>query len=198
MLMSLFSMGRSVIPVPLYVFLAPHLVRKRTLDTPDRRFMEEEILPCFRSADVKRVLFVGCRWYTRGYGEWFSGTQKEYWTTDIERRSAAWGARNRHIVCDVRCIDRYVASHFFDVVILNGVFGFGLDDNISMNKSLVAIHHVLSANGLLLIGWNRGLVPDPSSLGDLPVLFDHKSVLSLPRRKEFKNSPHVYDFFVAI
>ena len=42
------------------------------LDTEDRRILEQTILPFFAArSEFRRVLFVGCDWYTNSYRELF-------------------------------------------------------------------------------------------------------------------------------
>ncbi|HVK06914.1 MAG TPA: hypothetical protein VM490_25835, partial [Armatimonadaceae bacterium] len=53
------------------------------LETEDRRLLEQVILPDLaRRAELRRVLFVGCAWYTESYERFFPG--REYWTLDLD------------------------------------------------------------------------------------------------------------------
>ncbi len=49
----------------------------------DRRLLEKKILPHLATLPTcRRVLFIGCDWYTRGYRKFFA--QQEYWTLDFD------------------------------------------------------------------------------------------------------------------
>jgi SAM-dependent methyltransferase len=157
--------------------------------------MEERIFPCLKSADFSRILFIGCKWYTAHYKDFFRDTGIEYWTTDIDQSSSVWGAKNKHITCDVQELDKHFPLHSFDAVLSNGVFGWGVNDLETMNHTVTAIERVLKQDGTLLVGWNPGMIPDPRNLTTIIDLFEHESKLSLPERKSFED--HVYDFFTS-
>lgn len=158
--------------------------------------MTRSILPALASAQVKRVLFVGSRPYTAHYGKQLTRAAIDYWTTDIDPEAANWGEKDHHIVCDIAKIDDVCAPESFDAVLLNGVFGFGVDENSEMNRTIEAIARILCPKGILLIGWNTQKTPDPTELQEVHLHFHRKSMLSLPQRKTFVNSDHVYDWLV--
>jgi SAM-dependent methyltransferase len=129
------------------------------LHSDDRRVLESIIFPYFISRPAyHRVLFVGCDWYTAGYPALFR--ENEFWTIDIDPRHRRYGSR-RHIVDSVT----HLASHFedgtFDLIIFNGVIGYGLNDQDQMEEAFGAIEHCLRSGGILLIGWNQvsGMMP---------------------------------------
>jgi hypothetical protein len=177
-----------------------HYVAVRALGgLPERRYLEESILPTLARAGFRRILFVGCRRYTRHYGRYFDGGSTEYWTADCDAAAAIWGAPGRHLTCDIRAIRAHVPAGFFDVVLLNGVFGFGVNDEPSMNETLAAIHDVLAPGGRLMVGWDKSLVPDPAGLSSMGQLFRQKPIEPLPAHTSFpENLEHVYDFFAAL
>ena len=62
---------------------------------PDRTLLETAILAKLaREADVARVLFVGCDWYTKFYHRMFR--DKTYWTLDIDPEKRRFGAARHH------------------------------------------------------------------------------------------------------
>src|SRR5437016_9620758 len=92
----------------------------------DRRVLEKIILPYFQSRnDIKNVLFIGCDWYTRGYKKFFRG--KTYWTMDLNPEQRKYGSR-LHIVDSVARASTHFDQGQLDLIICNGVYGFGLDD----------------------------------------------------------------------
>jgi CelD/BcsL family acetyltransferase involved in cellulose biosynthesis len=163
----------------------------------DRQYMRKNILPALAAAKIQRVLFVGCQVYTARYGKQLTQAAIDYWTTDIEPGAAIWGERDHHIVGNIAQIDNVCAAESFDVVLLNGVFGHGVDDESEMNQSITAIARILRPSGKLLIGWNSlKNHPDPIRLKAVTTHFRHDSVLSLPARKTFLNTDHVYDWLI--
>jgi SAM-dependent methyltransferase len=165
---------------------------------PDRRYLEDQILPRVAASRFSRVLFVGCRRYTRSYGRCFDGTPTEYWTADYDPRASRFGEPGRHLICDIRAIASRVPCGSFDAVILNGVFGFGVDDAAAMEETVAAIHAILTPGGRLLVGWNQGLTPDPAELPAMRRLFRRQAMEPLPAHESFPEPyRHVYDFFAA-
>jgi SAM-dependent methyltransferase len=165
----------------------------------DRRYLTESILPALVTSSVKRFLFVGCKEYTARYGKRFTRAGVDYWTTDIDPAAAIWGQKDHHIVCDIAMIDEVYPAESFDAVLLNGVLGDGVDEESVMNRTLTAIAHILRPNGMLLIGWNSDKKhPDPTEIEAVSMYFRREPVLSLPLRKTFPDTDHVYDWLVKI
>ena len=109
------------------VELAVDALRGRPMHrrAPDRTLLERHILPAYaRREDVRRVLFVGCARYTAHYGRLFD--HAEYWTMDAVPRNRRWGAP-RHIRDRLERLDRHVTPGYFDLIVCNGVLGWGLN-----------------------------------------------------------------------
>lgn len=122
------------------------------LHTDDRRVLEGVVLPYFAARpDVARVLFVGCDWYTRGCERLFAG--REYWTIDKDERQRIFGAR-RHVTDRLAELGRYFEGGSLDLMICNGVVGWGLDDREEAQRSFAACHTALRTGGVLVLGWN--------------------------------------------
>jgi hypothetical protein len=118
----------------------------------DRLLLEETILPYFsRDTAVQKVLFVGCSAYTQRYKDLFRN--QEYWTIDPKRVKQKYGSE-RHIVDSITNIGKYVVKNYFDVVIMNGVIGFGLNRIGDIEHAIDACYEVLASTGILLVGWN--------------------------------------------
>ncbi|HSF34221.1 MAG TPA: class I SAM-dependent methyltransferase [Candidatus Tectomicrobia bacterium] len=122
------------------------------LTSHDRSILTEVILPYFAQHTVfQKILFVGCSAYTQRYEELFKG--KEYWTIDPKQVKRKYGSK-RHIVDSVTNIGRYVARRYFDVIIMNGVIGFGLNHIGDIEPAIDACYEALASEGILLVGWN--------------------------------------------
>jgi hypothetical protein len=122
------------------------------ISSPDRLMLEGTILPYFaHSPSVHKVLFVGCSAYTRRYEAIFNS--QEYWTIDPKRVKRKYGSA-RHIVDSISNIGGYVVHEYFDVIILNGVIGYGLNRISAIGQAIDACHAALASDGILLLGWN--------------------------------------------
>jgi hypothetical protein len=90
-----------------------------------------------------------------------------------------------------------VAHLTFDVVIYNGILGFGINTVPDALKALESMSKIAEPSALLLIGWNPGLTSDaeitvmrprltPAMLGALPqdVLFAARGIQKHPHRYE--------------
>jgi SAM-dependent methyltransferase len=119
----------------------------------DRRWLEQRWLPHNAArADVRSMLFVGVRWYTRHYPTLLPG--RRFVTLDIDPRAARHGNGRDHLVGDVREVARLLPAASIDSVVLNGVFGWGLDDPAGLDRALHGLADVLRPRGELLFGWN--------------------------------------------
>ena len=164
--------------------------------TPDRRILEDTIIPFFVARGVERVLFVGTDWFTKHYDRLFAAS--EYWTIEIEPGRRKFGA-TRHIVDSVEHLDRHFPKAHFDLILCNGVYGWGLDDRASCERAFQRCYECLRERGVLVLGWNE--VPEHCP-------FPLESVQSLAQFARLEDSPlgawryaaqtpsrHVYDFY---
>jgi len=170
------------------------------IEAPDREELEQRILPWLASHEgVRRVLFVGVGPYTKHYEQLFRGS--EYWTIDVDRSRRRFGAGRRHVVGSIVELDRWFANGTFDLVVANGILGFGLDDRHEIEAAFAQVRRALRDGGLLLLGWDdnpprrpvfpeqiealRAFRPFPASLYG-----SWRHVTETPYRK-------TYDFYVA-
>jgi len=162
------------------------------LRRPSRLFLEQEVLPQL-SRDYRKVLFVGTASYTYHYEKIFRPGQ--YTTIDSNPGTAVWGAAE-HIVAPIQEIGSHCPKHAFDCVVINGVFGFGIEDTGSMLATVRALHDVLRPDGFLVVGWNNDRHADLATLGVFSPLFAPSDSPPWGRRRTFPPETHVYDFFV--
>ena len=160
----------------------------------DRSYFRRTILPAIPAGGFRKALFVGVRGYTRSYERWFREAGIEFWTSDIDPAAQRYGAKGRHAVADVRDLDQTFLPGSFDLVILNGVFGWGVNEPQGMQQTLRAIAHVLQPNGMLLVGWNHDRSPDPTDMAMLEN-FEVAAPGGLPARKAFPDVTHVYSWY---
>ena len=120
--------------------------------TEDRRVLEQVILPEYASRlSISRILFVGCAAYTQPYGRFFRN--REYWTIDPVERRRRYGS-DRHIVDTLQNLGGHVAPEYFDLIVCNGVLGWGLNTPADADAALTACFTHLRPGGELLLGWN--------------------------------------------
>jgi hypothetical protein len=162
----------------------------------DRRYFSKAIFPALARRGLKRLLFVGVRGYTARYRKAFEAAEIEFWTCDIDPEAARHGAPGRHRTADACRLDQTFSSGFFDCVIMNGVFGWGVDAPEDMDRALVAAHAVLASRGVLLLGWNSDRSPDPNTLPAIR-FFEPIGFGDLPARKTFADVTHVYAWYQA-
>jgi hypothetical protein len=128
------------------------LLEPTRITSDDRFILEEVILPYFaKDTRCQKVLFVGCAAYTQWYEEIFQ--HQEYWTIDPKRVKQKYGSK-RHLIDSIARIRRYVTNDYFDVIVINGVIGFGLNHISDIEPAIDACYEVLARQGILLIGWN--------------------------------------------
>lgn len=174
------------------------LGRPTPLQAPDRTVLETIIFPYFHFLpEVQSVLFVGCDWYTRHYEEaYFAG--KEYWTIDPAPAARKFAGR-RHAVAPLEDLERHFPPERFDLIVCNGVFGYGLDGLQQCEAAFRQCHSRLRAGGYLVVGWDD--VPERS-----PVPMEAIASLKAFQRLEFpplgtwrylSRTPyrHTFDFY---
>jgi hypothetical protein len=169
------------------------------LDTPDRRILEDGILPWYAGReDIRSILFVGCGWYTSHYGkEYFAA--KEFWTIDPSRFRARFGAA-RHVTASLEALDRHFPEGYFDLILCNGVFGFGLDGREECELAFERCRRHLREGGELVLGWDD--VPErrpfpPEGLDSLKKLRrNDASCCKTWRCRTDTAYRHVFDFYV--
>ncbi len=143
----------------------------------------------------RRVLDIGREPYGAFYNEFYAG--RELWTIDWDLAKARFGAPN-HVVDDVANLRFHFPSAYFDFVLMNGVFGWGLNQKASIEQAFAAIRAVLRPTGLFVLGWNNtpDLVPVP--LAQVAALQDFTPYHFPPlRATSFKcaTCEHTYSFF---
>jgi len=137
------------------------------IESADRTLLEQELLAGY-AADpaLGTLLFVGCEWYTRHYAALFDPDRGRFRTIDIDPAKARHGAAG-HIVAPLQDAAAHLAPASVDVIVCNGVYGFGIDERGELARAFAASHAVLRPGGALLLGWNDvpALAPfDPSEV----------------------------------
>lgn len=166
---------------------------------PDRRHLERVVLPAVAAARYRRVLFVGVSRVpdTRDYPTRFGLGRTEFWTLDADPSAAAWGGP-RHRTGDVRDLGLLFPPEHFGAVLLNGVFGWGVDTPADQDAAVRQCRLASEAGGLLVVGWNTGRCADPATLPALRAGYRPVPLAGWPPRVTFPNATdHVLDTYAA-
>lgn len=187
-----------VLPGPLRSRAVPAVGGWAMRRVPDRRFLERRVLPHAASLRPSRVLFVGISRVpdTRHYERDHDWGGAEFWTMDIRPEAARWGS-SRHRVGDVRKAGEYFGTEWFDCVILNGVFGWGLDDDDDQEHALAECRAISRPGSLFVLGWNASKARDPRQMAAVASSFDEYRAPGLPSRSSFRGTDHVIDLLTA-
>jgi SAM-dependent methyltransferase len=164
----------------------------------DRNVLEEIIFPhALTYIDPKTILDIGREDYQAFYNAFFEN--RELWTLDYDPKHAEFGAEGgRHITDNVLNIKKYFNDNYFDLIIINGVLGWGLDKKKEVEKTFADISAILKPGGLLVIGWNDfedKKVIKPTMIESLSTLIPYK--IKPLKGSEFKcvNGEHTYNFY---
>jgi len=166
------------------------------LRSSPRRCLEYRILPyIYAHREYQNILFVGVAGCTVHYEDYLSH-KKNLWTIDLDPEKAVSGMKGRHFVDSIENIDKYFWDGQLDAVIMNGVYGWGLDDETALDNSLKKIFRALRPGGLLVFGWDKTPKHDPIGLDDRPHFSDYKDFDIFGRsRIELDNKHHhIYSF----
>jgi SAM-dependent methyltransferase len=131
--------------------------------TEDRRVLEQVIFAHYTAlAEVRTVLFVGCESYTEHYERsFFAG--HNYWTIEVDPGRRRFGGK-RHVTGRLEQLGQHFPRGFFDLIVCNGVYGWGLDLAKDCETALSECHACLADNGHLIFGWNDIPRWDPAPL----------------------------------
>jgi len=176
-----------------------HLLRRPDpLHTCDRAVLERVIFRHYaEAADIRSVLFVGCDWYTRHYPRAYFRS-KNYWTLDCDPRARKFGAR-QHLTAPLQALGEHLPPAYFDLILCNGVYGYGLSSKEQCELAFAACYRGLRGGGHLILGWDDIPERSPVPLEELRslALFDKHRFDPLGTWRYLTDTPyrHTYDFY---
>lgn len=145
----------------LYGRLQPPSRRLRS----DARFVLERVIfpEVYADPSVKSILFVGVGPYTSWYPTVFrTRPGLRFSTIDSDPQRARWGARRAHRVGWFESLaDDKSSRGAYDLVLANGLFGFGTDSDEANAAVIDTAHVVLRPGGRLLVGYGDEGTFDP-------------------------------------
>lgn len=138
------------------------------IHSEDRRILERVIFPYFSKEDEAQIILsVGCEFYTRHYSQLI--TCAEFWTMEPDPAKARWAATH-HIEDKLENLHHHAKPSYFDVIVCNGVYGWGLNDRESCEIAFNNCFNCLRPGGALIIGWNDVPERRPFPLDELHAL----------------------------
>jgi hypothetical protein len=169
----------------------------KRISTHDRLILEKIILPHLAAmGSYEKILFVGCSAYTQWYREFFNN--REYWTIDPIDMKRRYGS-DRHVVDSIINVRKHVEKDYFDVILMNGVIGFGLNQMGDIERAVDACYEVLARQGILLVGWNDTRRRTPVDLRSIHALGKFREYYFEPLQAcHFRAdgaSRHTYSFY---
>jgi hypothetical protein len=169
------------------------------MKTEDRRVLEQVIFPYFKCLPPRAsILFVGCDWYTKHYERtYFPGSN--YWTIDPWPRARKFAGR-QHLVAPLERLDEHFPEGYFDLIVCNGVYGFGLDAREQLERAFALCHSRLAAQGYFLFGWDDIPARTPVPLQEIQSLarFQRFTFPAFGSWHYTTDTPyrHTYDFYL--
>jgi hypothetical protein len=119
----------------------------------DRRVLERIIFPAYAcDPAIRTVLFVGCEFYTEHYARDYFANHN-YWTLEPDPTRKHFGAP-LHVTARLEQLGQHFPAGFFDLIVCNGVYGWGLNRAEDCEQALAQCHACLCVGGHLLFGWN--------------------------------------------
>jgi SAM-dependent methyltransferase len=197
------SKWKIIVPLLTEYGYASRVLRKRLglstpLNTEDRRVLEEMIFPYYRAdPSFETVLFVGCNTYTSHYQQQYFA-HKKFWTIEPDASLEKFGA-DRHVVAPLEEVGRHFADRSLDLIICNGVFGWGLDAAAQCEAAFAQCHACLRDGGHLVFGWDDVPRRTPVSLAEIRSLAQFHRFTFPPLRnwRYLTETPyrHTFDFY---
>ena len=182
----------------------PRFFRRRLhlatpIDTHDRRVLEQSIFPGYLAdSRIRRVLFVGCDNYTAHYQRQFFASH-DFWTIEPNPEMRRYGSK-QHVVAVLEQLREHFQPGFFDLIICNGVYGWGLDTAEQCEIAFAGCYTCLAPGGHLLIGWDD--IPTHRATVQLPQIaslaqFNKFQFRALGTWRYVTDTPyrHIYEFY---
>lgn len=181
-------------------FLRRHVRDPRIVKLPSRRYLHEILLPALAADGRGRMLFVGVQSYNLPFYRHCTARGMKVCSIDPDPAGLRYGAPDGHYVGIIQDIAALADGRTFDVIVFNGVLGFGVNSAADALAALAAMARVAEPGAILVIGWNPGRTDGQEiaamrprltavSLGDVPQSTAYPP-LGRPQR-----DPHLYEIF---
>jgi len=116
---------------------------------------------------------------------------------DINPSCAAFGAKH-HVTAGVQNVARHFASASLDLVVCNGVFGWGLDNRDDVEKAFSGIARCLAPGGVFVLGWDDTPNRKPFPPEEAATLYFKRHIYEpLGNWRIRTANRHTFDFYVV-
>ena len=136
--------------------LAERLHFDFALKAPNRSFLENQIFDYLNKTfgsplTDKKLLFIGIDKHNWHYHR---GMDMQFHTIEIKPKNAVYGQAGLHIVGSATELPAHYEHELFDVVVANGLIGFGLDSKSDFERLLDGTSQILKPGGIFILGYN--------------------------------------------
>lgn len=136
--------------------LAERLQFDFALQAPNRSFLENQIFDYLNKifgspSKDKKLLFIGIDKHNWHYHR---DMDMQFHTIEIKPQNAVYGQEGLHVVGSATELPAHYEHEFFDVVVANGLIGFGLDSKSDFERLLDGTSQILKPGGIFILGYN--------------------------------------------
>lgn len=119
-----------------------------------RDFLEQKVFSWLNAVGgpEKKLLFIGVASYTWHY---YSRLDYDVCTIELNEERAKFGKKGAHVVGSATELPRFYAESSLDVIVANGLIGYGLNSEPDFDQLMVGCHHCLKPGGILVLGYNN-------------------------------------------
>lgn len=181
--------------LPYYKRLAEKLIKKyahKRKDLEDRDILERTIFPyVLASFNPKKILDIGREGDQEFYNEFFRG--RELWTIDIDPAQYEFGSIH-HITDDAANLKKYFKNNNFDFILMNKIFGYGLNNKNKAELIFNSIYDILKPEGIFILGYRE----DSVKLNEIKSVKKFKPFCFQPLEKDCyycSLCAHIYRFY---
>lgn len=165
---------------------------------PSRVWLHTDLLPALKAAGHKRMLFVGTQSYNGLFYRHCQGLA--VFSIDPDSANARYGAPDGHFTGYVQDLARLAPGTSYDVIVFNGIIGFGVNDVPAALDALRAMENAAALGALLIIGWNPGRTDGQEILALRPHLTPTtlgmlSHVVEFPALGRAQRNAHIYEFY---
>ena len=105
-----------------------------------------------------------------------------------------FGSSQNHYVDIAQNIDKYVGPGTYDIVIANGVLGWGIDSPSQIQDFYTVTSKVMKNDGILVIGYNAHIGQDHTH--GIEQFFQKTTIGNLPQKMQFTTEwKHTFEFY---
>ncbi len=116
----------------------------------DRRVLEKEIIPRLKKAlttlERQHVLSIGVDWHCLHYREFFPFPKYDFSTIDCD------ASKKPTIVCRMQEMHKHFPFEYLNIVLCNGVVGWGINDQEEVLKAFWSLFQAMSKGGVVVVG----------------------------------------------